>query len=157
MHEKIIYLFFKHPAKHLWWKLFNENSWQLTIFTKKLHHRFLPGFQIYLCVYLRYKLFLKTTHFSTQPQCCLMFSWIELQMLLWCCLIHITIIILRYTLCLVYLCPCLHQGLFMYDYAIYSSLINYITSLKQTQLLFVNFSYYFFLLFSYISPTIFEW
>ena len=33
---------------------------------------------------------------STQPQCCLTFSWIDLQMLLSCCLIHISIIILRY-------------------------------------------------------------
>ena len=33
--------------------------------------------------------------FSTYPQCCFTFSWIELQMLLRCCLIHITIIILR--------------------------------------------------------------
>ena len=33
-------------------------------------------------------------------------------MLLRCCLIHVTIIILRYILYLVYLCPCL--GLFMF-------------------------------------------
>ena len=35
-----------------------------------------------------------STHFffSTQPQCCLTFFWIELQMLLRCWLIHITII-----------------------------------------------------------------
>ena len=34
--------------------------------------------------------------FSTQPQCCLTFIWIELQMLLRCCLIHVGIIILRH-------------------------------------------------------------
>ena len=48
--------------------------------------------------------------FSTQPQC---FSWIELQMLLECFLIHKTIIILRHDLYLVHMCPCLDLGLFM--------------------------------------------
>ena len=57
--------------------------------------------------------FHKQRFFSTQSQCCLTFSWIELQVLLWCCLIHITIIILRHILYLVYLCPCLRLGLFM--------------------------------------------
>ena len=42
--------------------------------------------------------------FKTQPQCCLTSSRIELQMLLSCCLIYISII---------YLCPCLDLGLFM--------------------------------------------
>ena len=46
---------------------------------------------------------------STQLQRCLTFSWIELQMLLRCCLIHITIITLRHTLYLVYL----NLGLYM--------------------------------------------
>ena len=55
----------------------------------------------------------KQRFFSTQPQCCLIFSWIELQMLLRCCLIHISIIILRHFLYLLYLCPCLDLGLFM--------------------------------------------
>ena len=38
----------------------------------------------------------KQRFFSTQPQCCLTLSWIELQMLLNFCLIHRSIIILRY-------------------------------------------------------------
>ena len=51
---------------------------------------------------------LSNVFFSTQPQYCLTFSWIELQMLLRCCLMHINIILLRsYFLYLVYLCPCL--------------------------------------------------
>ena len=50
---------------------------------------------------------------STQPQCCLIFAWIELQMLLRCCLIHISFIILRHFLYLLYLYPCLDLGLFM--------------------------------------------
>ena len=55
----------------------------------------------------------KQRFFSTQPQCCLTFSWTELQMLLRCCLIHISIIILRCFTYLLYLCLCLHLGLFM--------------------------------------------
>ena len=63
--------------------------------------------------YLATRFFYKQRFFSTQPQCCLTFSWIELQMLLRCCLIHISIIILRRFIYLLYLCPCLHLGLFM--------------------------------------------
>ena len=44
----------------------------------------------------------------SQPQCCLTFSWIELQML-----IHITIILLRQFLYLLYFCQCLDLGPFM--------------------------------------------
>ena len=51
--------------------------------------------------------------FSTQPQCCLTFSWIEVQMLLKYCLIYITIIILKYIWYLVYLYPCQILNLFM--------------------------------------------
>ena len=91
----------------------------------------------------------KQRFFSSQSQCCLTFSWIEIQMLLKCCLnlswrrslsyrkqsidllcismdwflykgtcfmkelIHISIIILRDFFYLLYMCPCLDQGLFM--------------------------------------------
>ena len=51
--------------------------------------------------------------FSNEPRCCLTFSWIELQMLVRCYLMHITTIILWPILYLVYLCPCLGLGLFM--------------------------------------------
>ena len=40
--------------------------------------------------------FHKQRLFSTQPQRCLSFSWVEVQMLLRCCLMHISIIILRH-------------------------------------------------------------
>ena len=59
------------------------------------------------------RFFCKQRYFLTQPQCCLTFSWIELQVLLRCCLIYITIIILRHILYLVYLCPCLGLNQFM--------------------------------------------
>ena len=47
------------------------------------------------------RFFYKQRFFSTQHQCCLTFSWIELQMLLKCCFIYLTII-LRHILHLVY-------------------------------------------------------
>ena len=48
--------------------------------------------------------FLKKQHFfSTQRQCCLTFSWLELQMLLRCCLIPIIINMMRHILYLLYL------------------------------------------------------
>ena len=59
------------------------------------------------------RFFHKQRFFSTQPQCCSTFLWIELQMLLRCCLIHISIIILRHFLYLLYLCPWLDIGLFV--------------------------------------------
>ena len=63
--------------------------------------------------WLHYTLFFISHAFLTQPQYCLIFSQIEVQMLLRCFLIHKTIIILRRNLYLVYLCPCLGLGLFM--------------------------------------------
>ena len=47
--------------------------------------------------------FYRQRFFSTQPQCCLAFSWIEIQMLLRSCLIDIAIIILRHILYLVFM------------------------------------------------------
>ena len=48
------------------------------------------------------RFFIQATFFSTQLQCCLTFSSTELQMLFRCCLIHMTINILRHILYLVY-------------------------------------------------------
>ena len=96
--------------------------------------------------------FYKQRYFSTQPQCCWTFSWNELQMLLRCCLIHLTIVILRHILYLAYLCRCLGLDLFMpylYDLLFIFSLIfifiNHITSFKKT---------YFFLYILKMSPRI---
>ena len=69
--------------------------------------------------------FHKKRFFSTQCQCCLKFLWIELQMLLRCCLIQISIIILRHFLCLVYSCPCLYLCLF----SLVPSFMSYICDL----------------------------
>ena len=65
--------------------------------------------------------FYKQRFFTIQPQCCLTFSWIEAQMLLRCCLIHKSIIILWHFLYLLYLCPFLDLGLFILYYVIYFS------------------------------------
>ena len=62
------------------------------------------------------RFFINNAFFSTQPQCYLTFSRIELQMLFRCCLIDVTIIILRRLLYLLYFCPCLELGLFMSHY-----------------------------------------
>ena len=59
------------------------------------------------------RFFYEQLFFSTKRQCCLTFSLTELQMLPRCCLLHKSIIILRHFLYLLYLCPCLEQGLFM--------------------------------------------
>ena len=91
------------------------------------------------------RVFYKQRFFSTQSQCCLTFSGIELKMLHRCGLINTTIIILRYILYLVYLGPCLGLGLSMLypcDLFFIFSLIfitsNSITSLKQTHLFFAH-------------------
>ena len=65
----------------------------------------------YFISYTRF--FWKATLVSTQLQCCLTFSWVELQMLLRCCLIHKSIITLKHFLYLLYLRPCLDLGLFL--------------------------------------------
>ena len=72
------------------------------------------------------------------------------HMLLRCCLIHITIIILRHILYLVYLCPYLVLGLSMWHlcdlfliFNLISIVINHINPLKQTHLAFVRFLKYF--------------
>ena len=59
------------------------------------------------------KFFEKQRFLSTQPQCCLTFSWIEVQMLLSYSLIHLSMIILRHFLYLLYLCPSLDLGVLM--------------------------------------------
>ena len=58
--------------------------------------------------------------FPIQPQCCLTFWWIELQMLLKCCLIHIDLILPWHFSDLVHMCLCLPQVLFIsYPYDLF--------------------------------------
>ena len=84
--------------------------------------------------------------FFQLSQCCLTFSWIELEMLLRCCLMYTTIFMLRHILYVVYLWPYLGLGQFMsflcylfFIFSLISSIINHITWLKQTHLIFVHF------------------
>ena len=93
-----------------------------------------------------YTLLLKTILFLSHPQHCLIFPRIQLQMLLRCCLLHITIIILIHILYLVYICTYLRLVLFILylcdPFLIFSLifiLINHIISLKQTNLFFAYF------------------
>ena len=89
--------------------------------------------------------------FSTKPHCCLNFSWIELQMLLRNSLVHITIIVLRHILYLVYLCSCLGLGLFMwylldlffFIFSLIFIVIHHIIPFKRMHLFFVHFLEYY--------------
>ena len=92
-----------------------------------------------------------------QPQCYLTFLWIELQMLLRCCLKNISIIILRHFLYLFYLRFCLDLGLcvvmsylcgLIFIFISIFIMINRIISWKQTHLFFLLILEYF-LLFLY--------
>ena len=67
---------------------------------------------IYICI-TRIHAFLEATPFFNSGSVILNFSRIQLQMLLRCCLLHITIIILRHILYFVYLCPRFGLALFM--------------------------------------------
>ena len=67
-------------------------------------------------------------------------------MLLRCYLVHISIIILKQNLYLVYFCPYVSLGLFMsylyglfFIFSLIFIFINYMTSIKQTQLVFAHF------------------
>ena len=94
--------------------------------------------------------FIWNTLFSTMPHCCLTFSWIGLQVLLRCCLIHISIITLKHFLYLLYLCPCLDLCLFMSNLCdvffifififIMTNIMN--TSILVSLLIFQNMSYF---------------
>ena len=97
----------------------------------------------------------KQRFFSAQPRCYLTFLWIELEMLLRCCLIHKSII-LRHILYLLYLRPYLDLSLYMsylcdliFIFTFIFIMINHIISWIQ--------SYMFFCLVFRICPIIFGW
>ena len=75
---------------------------------KQRHSLFIVRYSFARCMF-----FYKQLFFSTQFQCCLTLLWIELQILLRCCLIHIIIITLRHILYVMYFCQCLVLSLFM--------------------------------------------
>ena len=131
----------QNPVKHLRW-IFSESCCR-----PEAYSEFWQTFKIKLL--RKYTFFYKQRFFSTQPQCCLTFAYIELQMLLRCCLIHVTINILRQIWYLAHLCPCLGLGLFMvyfcdllFIFSLNFIAINHTTSLKQ-KYIFKNISYCF--------------
>ena len=96
--------------------------------------------------------FYKRHFFTTQLRCFLTFTWMELQILLRCCLIHIIISVLRNILYLVYSCPCLGLVQFVlyfcdlyFFFILMFIIMNYITSLKQEHLFLVYFLEYHFI------------
>ena len=89
---------------------------------------------------------------SNKPPCFLSFSKIDLTMLISCCLINISIIILRKFLYLVHLSACVSPGLFLSNLCDLISLsifvfiiINHINSFKQI-CFFCNMLYYFWMI-----------
>ena len=91
----------------LFWKIFN--GLRIVTWTSSQWCR-----SKFFCLRCYTRFFISNAFFLFKPQCCLTFSWVELQMLLRCCLIRISIIILKQVLYLQYLCPCLDLGPFMY-------------------------------------------
>ena len=93
-------------------------------------------------------LFYKQPFFSTQPQCCLTFWWIELQVLLRCCLIHnhhFTDTHFIFSILVSMSMPGPAYVVSMWSILIFSLIfivINHITSLKQMDLFFVHFLEY---------------
>ena len=83
-----------------------------------------PGSEIFNRNEISYRLELISPLMWMCSQCCLTFSWIEFQMLLRCCLIHVTMIIRRDIFYLIYLCPCLGLDLFMSYIAVLFVIFN---------------------------------
>ena len=95
------------------------------------------------------RIYYKLSFFSTQPQCSLTFSWIQFQMMLMCCLLHVTIIILRQILHLVYSSPCLYLFLLASNLCDQFLIISFIfivlnnkSSHKKTHLFYAHFLEY---------------
>ena len=70
-------------------------------------------------------------------------------MLFTCCLLHITVIVLKHILYLVHLCPCFDLFLFMsytcdrfFIFSLIFIIINHIISIRQTHLFFAHFLEY---------------
>ena len=97
--------------------------------------------------WLLHAFFYKQCFSSIEPQCCLTFSWIELQMLPTC--FHITYkhhYTKRHISHIAYFGPCLGLGLFMsyigdlfFIFSLIFITINSITPLKQAHLFYAHF------------------
>ena len=115
-------------------------------------------FTCYGHIWKWYMLFFRSNAFFFQRSLCpLTFSWILLQVLLRCCLVHTAITILKHILYLVYSYLCLGLGLsylcnLFFIFSLVFIVINHITSFKQTYLFFALFFTFF-----RMSLIIFGW
>ena len=93
----------------------------------------------------KYTLFHKQYFYSAKPQCCWTFSWIKPKMLLRCCLIYITIIVLRHFMFRIFASMSRPRSISVasmwpiFYFNLTFIAINHITSIKQTHLFFVFF------------------
>ena len=85
--------------------------------------------------------------YSAKAQCCWTFSWIKLKMLLRCCLIYITIIVLRHFMFRIFASMSRPRSISVasmwpiFYFNLTFIAINHITSIKQTHLFFVFLGY----------------
>ena len=105
---------FKNIKTNLWNNLFDKAFMNTILYFASKYSKRAFEKTAHEIGFIKYGLDIKYTLFSTQPQCCLTFSWIELRMLLRCCLIQTSIVIMRHFLYLLYWCPCLDLGLFIF-------------------------------------------
>ena len=91
-------------------------AWSYRLVLRNLVNNYIDEFASFIGIPIFiYTLFFYKQRFQTlssQSKCCLTFSWIELQMLLRCCLIHISIIKPKHCLYLLYLWSRLNEGVF---------------------------------------------
>ena len=94
------------------WNKWNSKS-QINKKAKFFDLLYIYYMYIYIYMYTYTRFFYKQRFSSTQPQCCLTFLWIELQLLLSCCLTYKNNMILRHFLYFSNLFSCLELSLFM--------------------------------------------
>ena len=135
-------------GKHLCWSLFliQLQAWRPATLLKR-------DSNIVVCS-SQYREFFRTVFqkntsggcYWVYSKCCITFSWIELQILLSCCLININIVILRYFSYLVCLCPSVSRPSSIYVVSVSSTfhfhlhfiIIKRVISWIQTHLFFLK-------------------
>ena len=103
------------------WK-YGWNTFSCIIYGLRLY-----SFYYFSYILIEIRFFYMQRFFSAQPQYCITFSWIQLKLLLRCCLIHNSIIILRHFLYLLYLCPCVDFGLlyFLFMWSVFHLYLHF--------------------------------
>ena len=93
------------------WNKWNQKVKLIKRLSFSIYYIYIICIHIYMYTYTRF--FYKQRFSSTQPQCCLTFLWIELQLLLSCCLTYKNNMILRHFLYFSNLFSRLELSLFM--------------------------------------------